>query len=101
MRNLFVLGSICVMATAQNASWHFQKEDPLTNKKIAEIDAVSFQQIANGQAKLLHNVTARFYNSAGSSYKLITSQEAIVDQKTDILIYGPHLKTVVLLIAQK
>jgi hypothetical protein len=100
MRNLFIVGSICLMAAAQSSGWHYQKDDPVTKKKIVEIEAASFHQIADGQAKLLHDVTVRFYNSAGSSYKQISSQEAIVDQKSDMLIYGPHLKMAVRLIAQ-
>ena len=88
-------------ATAQSSGWRYQKDDPVTKKRIVEIEAASFQQIAGGQAKLLHEVTVRFYDSAGISYKQISSQEAIVDQKTDVVIYGPHLKMVARLIAQK
>ena len=79
---------------AENSGWRYEKDDPVTKKKIVEIEAASFQQIAGGQAKLLHDVTARLYDSTGS-YKQISSQEAIVDQKSGTLIYGPHLSETV------
>jgi len=90
-----------MMAAAQSSGWRYQKDDPVTKKKIVEIEAASFQQIADGQAKLLHDVTVRLYDITGSSYKQIKSQEAIVDPKSDMLIYGPHLKMVARLIAQE
>lgn len=85
---------------AENSGWRCEKDDPVTKKKIVEIEAASFQQIADGQAKLLHDLTARLYDSTGS-YKQISSQEAIVDQKSGMLFYGPHLSAAVRLIAQK
>lgn len=84
----------------ENSGWRYQKDDPVTKKKIVEIEAASFQPIADGQARLLHDVTARLYDSAGS-YKQISSQEAIVDQKSGMLIYGPHLSAVLRLVTQK
>jgi hypothetical protein len=35
-------------------------------------------------------VTARLYDKSGS-YQQISSQEAIVDQRSGTLLYGPHL----------
>jgi peroxiredoxin len=84
----------------EDSGWRYRKDDPVTKKKIVEIDAASFQQIADGQAKLLHEVTARLYDNTGS-YRQISSQEAIVDQKSGTLIYGPHLGVIVRLVAQK
>jgi peroxiredoxin len=85
---------------AENSGWRYQKDDPVTKKKIVEIEATSFQSIADGKAKLLHDVTARLYDNAGS-YKKISSQEAIVDQESGMLIYGPHLTATIRLITQK
>lgn len=85
---------------AENSAWRYQKDDPVTKKKIVEIEAASLQQIADGKAKLLHDVVVRLYDNAGS-YKQISSQEAIVDQESGMLIYGPHLTATAQLGAQK
>lgn len=85
---------------AEDSGWRYQKDDPITKKKIVEIEAASFQQIADGKAMLLHQVTARLYDSTGS-FKQIRSQEAIVDQKLGTLIYGPSLSATVRLVAPK
>ncbi len=84
----------------EDSGWRYRKDDPVTKKKVVEIEAESFQQIADGQAKLLHEMTARLYNSTGS-YSQISSQEAIVDEKSGTLIYGPHLSATVRLDSQK
>ena len=99
MRKLFLVGSICMTAAAQSTGWHYENENPVTKKKVAEISAASFEQIADGQAKLLHDVTARLYDSTGS-YKEISTKEAVVDLKSATLFYGPHLKMVARLKAQ-
>lgn len=91
----------CVAAMGQSSGWHYEKADPVTKKRIVQIDASSFEQIAGGQAKLLHGVSVRFYNGAGLASEPIKSQEAIVDQISGTLMYGPHLKTVVQLANQK
>jgi peroxiredoxin len=75
---------------AETSAWRFRKDDPLSKKKSVEIEAASFQPLANGEAKLLHQVTARLYDGTGS-YQQISSQEAIVDQRSGTLLYGPHL----------
>lgn len=72
----------------ENSGWRYRKDDRMTKKKIVEIEAASFQQIADGQAKLLHDMTARLYDST-ASYRQISSEEAIVDQK----IGHAHLRT--------
>lgn len=84
----------------EDSGWRYRKDDPVTKKKIVKIEAASFQQIADGEAKLLHEVTARLYDHTGS-YKQISSEEAIVDQKSGTLTYGPHLSAIVRLVAQK
>lgn len=48
----------------------------------------------------MHEVIVRLYDNAGSD-KQISSQEAIVDQESGMLIYGPHLTATVRLVAQK
>jgi peroxiredoxin len=84
----------------EDTGWRYRKDDPVTKKKLVEIEAASFQQIADGQAKLLHEMTARLYDSTGS-YNQISSQEAIVDEKSGTLLYGPHLSASLRLVSQE
>jgi hypothetical protein len=92
---------ISLQMRAQDSSWHYRKDDPITKKRSAQIDATSFQQIRDGHAKLLHEMSARLYDATGSSYKQISSKQAIVDERLGTLTYGPSLTTVVKLAAPR
>jgi len=72
---------------AETSAWRFRKDDPVSKKKSVEIEAAFFQPLANGEAKLLHQMNARLYDGTGS-YQQISSQEAIVDQRSGTLLYG-------------
>ena len=104
MRPLLIIVALvfaCSQTRAQDSSWHYQKDDPITKKHIVQIDAQSFQQTKQGNATfVLREVTARLYDATGSIYKQISSKQAIVDEKLGTLTYGPALKTVVKLANQ-
>ena len=93
-----VLLFVSSQTRAQDRSWHYRKDDPVTKKHIVQIDAESFQQTKDGDAKfMLRGMTARLYDAVGSSYKQISSKQAIVDEKLGTLTYGPGLKTTIVL----
>ena len=99
MRNLLRISSlliaISVQTPAQDTRWHFEKDNPKTKNHIIQIDAPKFQLTSDPHTIRLHNMSARLYDSSGSSYKQIASEEATVDQKLRTLTYGPRMQTVV------
>lgn len=44
---------------------------------------------------MLYNMIARLYYASGLTYKQISSEQAIVDEKADTITYGRDLKTVI------
>ena len=95
MRRALSIGALvmCCQMLAQNAGWHYRKDDPATKKHILQIDAASFQSIRGGKAKLLYGMSARFYKADGTYTKFI-SRTALVDEQRGTLSYGPGLKQV-------
>jgi hypothetical protein len=56
----------------------------------------SKSQIKEENAKfMLHNMTVRLYDATGLTYKQISSEQAIVDEKVGTITYGPDLKTII------
>ena len=98
---LFIGGLVvCLQMVAQDTGWRYRKDDPVTKKHIAQIDAASFQQIRDGHAKLLHDMSAWLYRANGN-YRQINSKRAVVDgREHGTLSYGAGLKQVVRLGAQ-
>ena len=79
------------MYAQQDQRWRYIKDDVKTRKHIVEIDAKSFERTDDAQTFRLHGMTARLYDAGGSAYKQIASQEAIINEKTGTLTYGPRL----------
>jgi hypothetical protein len=99
MRTSLVLSSLALLSfqlfAQQRQGWRYLKEDPKTKKHVVEIDAKSFDQTPDGRTQHLHDMTARLYDANGVTFKQITSKEAVMDEKSGTLAYGPDLKTIV------
>jgi hypothetical protein len=71
--------------------WHYVKEDPKTKKKLAVINAKSWERTSNPFLFKLNAVTGSVYNPGNSSYSNLNFQNAMFDEKSGTLISGQKL----------
>ena len=71
--------------------WHYVKEDPKTKKRLAVIDAKSWESTSSPFLFKLNGVTGAIYNPASSLYSNLNVPSAFFDAKSGALISGQNL----------
>lgn len=67
------------------AGWHWQKDDPQTNKPVVRVEAASFQGVHQPSTFELKDVKLRIYNKDASSYTYVKSGEALFNEASGVL----------------
>src|SRR5690242_14029433 len=66
-------------------TWHYQKDDPETNKPVVRVDAKSFQATRDPSTFELHALALRLYDKTGSTYTYVKSSTAFFDERSGVL----------------
>ncbi|MBV9301212.1 MAG: LPS export ABC transporter periplasmic protein LptC [Acidobacteriaceae bacterium] len=67
------------------SGWHWQKDDPQTNKPIVRAEARSFEAAHQPSSFELKDVGLRLYAKDASSYTYVRSREALFDEGSGVL----------------
>jgi lipopolysaccharide export system protein LptA len=67
------------------SGWHWQKDDPQTNRPIVRVEAKSFQGAHEPSTFELTDVRLRLYDKDAGSYTYVRSGHALFDEATGVL----------------
>ena len=67
------------------AGWHWQKDDPQTNKPVVRADAASFEGAHEPSSFELKDVKLRLYSKDASTYTYVRSGQALFDEGSGVL----------------
>ncbi len=68
-----------------SAGWHYQKDDPQTNKPVVRVDARSFQATHDPSIFELQELRLRLYDKNAASYTYVKSPKALFNEGTGTL----------------
>ena len=65
--------------------WHYQKDDPQTNKPVVKVEAASAQATHDPSTFEIHGLALRLYDKDASSYTYVKSDKAFFDERSGLL----------------
>lgn len=68
-----------------NMGWHYEKDDPQTNKPVVKVTAKSFEATHDPSTFELKDLALRLYNKDGSSYTYVNSGRALFNEGSGVL----------------
>ncbi len=68
-----------------NKGWHYEKDDPQTNRPITKVLAKSAQIVKDPYTFELRDMTLRLYAKDGASYTFVETDKALFDEGSGLM----------------